>query len=46
MAHGKSVKKPDVARGLTEEWENMQDTSKVSAGMMCNLRLQSSRKVM
>jgi len=45
VAHGKSVKKPDVARGLSEERENIQDTSKVSAGTMCNFRLLSSRKV-
>lgn len=45
VAHGKSVKKPDVAHGLSEEGENMQDTSKVSAGTMCNFRLLSSRKV-
>lgn len=45
MAHGKSVKKPDVARGLSEEWENMQDTSKVSAGTMGNFRLQVQERL-
>lgn len=28
MAHGRSVKKTDVVRGLSEESENRQDTSR------------------
>lgn len=45
VPHGRSVKKPDVVQGLSEEQENIQDTSKVSAGTRRDFRLRSSTEV-
>lgn len=43
VAHGKECKK-DVARCLSEEQENMQDTSKVSAGTMLQFQVTGFKK--
>lgn len=40
----RSIKKTDVVRGLAEEWENMQNTSKVSAGTMLQFQVTEFKK--